>query len=273
MNTNVVKFDFDGRAVRTVTIDGNPWFVAADVCRCLGFSLSAGTRIHLRSKRFSSDEMRLVTRHDLPILFIGTFEPSATIISESAVYKLIMRSDKPEARLFQDWVTRIVLPSIRKNGGYVMGQEKVASGELSMHEMTLRVIDFHQNLTEQLKADVARLEAEKEQAQPKVEFYDGYVEADGTMTITQVAKLLNIPPRTFGQQLITDGVLYRKGEYGRMIPHSRQMKTGRFIVKTYRNPYGVAVVQTRFTSKGVTWAGRRYGIPQAFDFNTRVCAE
>lgn len=53
------------------------------------------------------------------------------LISESGLYKLIMRSDKPEAKAFQDWVTRDVLPAIRKDGGYVKGEEKVASGELS----------------------------------------------------------------------------------------------------------------------------------------------
>jgi hypothetical protein len=50
-------------------------------------------------------------------------------VSESGLYKLIMRSDKPEAKDFQDWVTRVVLPAIRKDGGYVMGEEKVATGE------------------------------------------------------------------------------------------------------------------------------------------------
>ncbi|MBU0563104.1 MAG: hypothetical protein KJ890_06170 [Gammaproteobacteria bacterium] len=56
------------------------------------------------------------------------------LISESGLYKLILRSDNPQARLFQDWVTRDVLPAIRKDGAYVMGEEKVASGEMSEDE-------------------------------------------------------------------------------------------------------------------------------------------
>lgn len=55
----------------------------------------------------------------------------AVVISESGVFKLIMRSDKPEARSFQNWVTRVVLPAIRKDGGYIAGEEKVAVGEMS----------------------------------------------------------------------------------------------------------------------------------------------
>ena len=51
--------------------------------------------------------------------------PSLGLISESGLYKLVMRSDKPEARQFQDWVTRVVLPAIRKDGGYIQGEEKV----------------------------------------------------------------------------------------------------------------------------------------------------
>lgn len=54
-----------------------------------------------------------------------------TLISESGLYKLILRSDKPQAKPFQDWVTRVVLPAIRKDGGYIMGEEKVAKGEMS----------------------------------------------------------------------------------------------------------------------------------------------
>jgi len=58
-----------------------------------------------------------------------------TIISESGLYKLVMRSDKPQAKQFQDWVTREVLPAIRKDGAYIMGEEKVRSGELSKDEL------------------------------------------------------------------------------------------------------------------------------------------
>ena len=53
------------------------------------------------------------------------------IVSESGLYKLIMRSDKPIARYFQDWVTREVLPAVRKDGAYIMGEEKVRTGEMS----------------------------------------------------------------------------------------------------------------------------------------------
>jgi len=56
---------------------------------------------------------------------------NAKLVSESGLYKITMRSDKPEARAFQDWVTRVVLPAICKDGGYVMGEEKLATGKFT----------------------------------------------------------------------------------------------------------------------------------------------
>jgi prophage antirepressor-like protein len=58
-------------------------------------------------------------------------------ISESGFYKLIGRSDKPVARAFQDWVTREVLPAIEKDGGYIMGEEKVATGEMDDEDVAM----------------------------------------------------------------------------------------------------------------------------------------
>ena len=87
-------------------IDGDPWFVGADVAKVLQLP---NLTVTLKSKFISSDEKATTV--------VGY--RSVNIISESGLYKLIMRSDKPEAKAFQDWVTRVVLPAIRKDGGYV----------------------------------------------------------------------------------------------------------------------------------------------------------
>lgn len=74
----------------------------------------------------NDDEKRKFDRQSTPGLFEGTRGGhSFAAISESGLNKLIMRSDKPEAKPFQEWVTRDVLPAIRKDGGYIMGEEKV----------------------------------------------------------------------------------------------------------------------------------------------------
>lgn len=102
-----------------VTIDNNPWFVASDVCKALTLKNPSVAVAHLDSNEWS--------KANLGQRGLG----AVIVISESGLYKLVMRSDKPEAKGFQDWVTKVVLPAIRKDGAYIMGEEKVATGEMS----------------------------------------------------------------------------------------------------------------------------------------------
>ena len=114
---------FASNDVRVVTLEGEPWFVAADVCRCLGLDIVKGTGQHLSN--LSADEKRPVT----PGLIRGKGMNLAVMISESGLYRLNdAQQTKPQARTFQDWAARHVFPAIRKDGMYVMGEEKVATG-------------------------------------------------------------------------------------------------------------------------------------------------
>ncbi|MCK8784153.1 Bro-N domain-containing protein [Roseomonas sp. NAR14] len=97
--------------IRTVLLGGTAWFVAADVCRALGINVASGTTNALRPP--GADE-----KGTHPMRTPGG-EQRLGIISESGLYKLVMCFDKPEARTFQDWVTRDVLPAIRKDGAPV----------------------------------------------------------------------------------------------------------------------------------------------------------
>lgn len=129
-------FKFEGKSVRVVMIEDKPWFVLVDVCSCLGMNPNNTTSY---SRHIGEDERQIV-RKDTLISCQGTRGyPFMTIISESGLYKIIMRSDKPAAKRFQDWVTREVLPALRKDGMYVMGEEKVRTGEMSLEEVTLKV--------------------------------------------------------------------------------------------------------------------------------------
>ncbi len=112
MTTAIQTFNFLTHTVRTVLLNSTPWFVAADVCRVLGL-----VNPTMAMKNLNDSEVTLNRIEGNPRRF--------NLISESGLYKLVMRSDKPEAREFQDWVTRVVLPAIRKDGMYVMGGEKV----------------------------------------------------------------------------------------------------------------------------------------------------
>lgn len=118
--TNI--YTFKGHDLRTIELDGEPWFVASDVCRCLGLKPSkAGYNNHTR--RLGPDERKVQSVADQPhAQGRGLRARPQCVITESGLYKLIMRSDKDTARPFQDWVTKEVLPSIRKTGGYLLNE-------------------------------------------------------------------------------------------------------------------------------------------------------
>ena len=127
-----VTVAFNGHDVRVVMIDGAPWWVAADVCRVLSLQVTRSGAVNVTAacRHLDPAEGMLLSKQHCGARR-GMFG-----ISESGLYKLIMRSDKPEARAFQDWVTRVVLPAILrlrrsrsdKDGAYVMGEERVATG-------------------------------------------------------------------------------------------------------------------------------------------------
>lgn len=107
-----------------MTLEGEPWFVGSDVVNTLG--------LHNGGSNYGAlapDEKRLASRDIVRGLNSsrddrsqGAALKTVTLVSESGLYKLIMRSDKPVAKPFQDWVTREVIPSIRKTGGYKLGE-------------------------------------------------------------------------------------------------------------------------------------------------------
>ena len=126
MNNEIQQFDFRGASLRTLTDKaGEPWFVAKDVCDILG----TDTRdLH---KILESDEITNVD--SIHIAQNGGKAP--LIISEPGLYRLVMKSRKPEAKEFQRWVTHEVLPSIRKHGGYMAGQERMTPEQMALASM------------------------------------------------------------------------------------------------------------------------------------------
>ena len=115
---DITPFNFGNHAVRVITRDGQPWFVASDICQALGYSnTSKAIGDHLDADERSTE---LVPRTPNDSLGVPT-----NIISESGLYALVLRSRKPEARKFAKWVTSEVLPTIRKTGQY---QQPAAQG-------------------------------------------------------------------------------------------------------------------------------------------------
>ena len=106
----IVPFGYDDQLVRTVMVDNVPWFVAKDVCAALDIKNPSDA-----IKNLDEDEKNtLEISEGIP----NRGNPNMNIISESGLYTLILRSNKPEAKRFRKWVTSEVLPNIRKNGIY-----------------------------------------------------------------------------------------------------------------------------------------------------------
>ena len=99
--------------IRVVDFDGEPWFVAKDVCRAIGYGVKRNGEVNVSHALRTLDAAEMTTHR----MSSKQGNPPKAV-SESGLYKLIMRSDKPQARTFQDWVTKVVLPTIRKTGSY-----------------------------------------------------------------------------------------------------------------------------------------------------------
>ena len=145
MNNTVKEFlsDVFGE-VRAFEKDGNLWFVAKDICDILGTKTKDIPKV-LNNKGIDS----------VDILTNGGNQ-RMTCVMESSLYKLIFKSRKPFAEEFQDWICGTVIPALRKDGGYIDGEEKVISGEMSEDELVLKAMTVMQSKIERLRKEVDR---------------------------------------------------------------------------------------------------------------------
>ena len=150
--------------VRTVEIDGEPWFVASDIAKALNY-------------RMASDMTRRLDEEDKGTHKVSTLggEQEMTVINESGLYSAILGSNLSTAKRFKRWVTSEVLPTIRKTGGYQMPQT---------YAEALRALAD--------KAEQAeRLMIENEEMKPKAEFFDAVTDSKDAIPMADVAKVLD----------------------------------------------------------------------------------
>lgn len=206
--------------VRTMTIDGSPWFVAKDVCECLDINNSRQALA-----RLDSDEKNSVILND------GTpGNPEKGIVNEYGLYSLVLSSRKPSAKAFKRWITHEVIPAIRKHGAYMTGETL---------EQALTSPDFLIRLATELKTEqeARRLAEQKIEAdKPKVLFADSVAASHGSILVGELAKLLNQNGIDIGQNrlfnwLRENGYLIcRKGTDYNM-PTQRSMEMQLFNIK------------------------------------------
>lgn len=130
---NLQIFNYGEIPVRTVLLDGEPWWVLADVCRVLDLK----NPTHVANRLDDDDEKQRLGFN--PTSDVGLGHNGATVINESGLYKVILRSDKPEAKAFSRWVTHEVLPTIRKTGSYGV---TITEKEPFTNEQRIRVMDI-----------------------------------------------------------------------------------------------------------------------------------
>jgi len=221
----IQKFKFKESEIQAIQKDGEPWFVAKDVCETLGYQ---------NTSKAISDHVEEDDRYNESLERGGTM----VFINESGLYSLILRSKKPEAKTFKKWVTSEVLPQIRKTGSY--------SKPKSLEEISLLAIT---GLT-------AKIEEQKQaliEAQPKIEFFDVVADSKGERTIMEAAKLLKIPkPRSLYETLRLRGVLSNDN-----IPYQRYILDGFFRVNlTEKN--GKTFSRAYVTNKGLNWLQKKF---------------
>lgn len=125
--TQAQSFDFaPGMSLQAIVKDGQPWFIAKDVCDALGY---------INGPKAIADHTDEDERDSITLRTGKRGNPTRAVISESGLYCLILRSTKPEAKAFRRWVTAEVLPTLRKGGLYVVGQEKPITDELTLPEL------------------------------------------------------------------------------------------------------------------------------------------
>lgn len=224
--------------IRTLAIDDEPWLVGKDVAEILGYanpneaiSDHVDEEDKLNSKTLSSFSANLGQR-------------GGWLINESGLYSLIMSSKLPAAKKFKRWVTSEVLPSIRKNGGYIAGQESMTPAEL----MASALLMAQKTLAER-EARIADLTVQNQIMQPKAEYFDELCDRETLTGIYETAKELGVAPRKFTADLVKHRYLYR-GKKGQLLPYESK-NDGLFVLKeTFNNQTKWSGTQTLITVKG-----------------------
>ncbi len=228
--------------IRALEIDNEPWFVGKDVATALGYE---------RGTKAVQDHVDSEDRYAVPIQdSVGRMQ-NTPVINESGLYSLILSSKLPTAKKFKRWVTSEVLPSIRKVGGYIQGQE-----ELSDEDLLAKALQIAQKQIEEKNEQLRK-------ARPKILFANAVAVSDGTISIADLAKLLcqngiKIGQNRLFEQLREKGYLIRAERNDRNMPTQRAMEMGLFRIKESIQQQGDKIIIAKTVK--VTGKGQRYFI-------------
>lgn len=247
MSADLMPFDYEGQTVRSIVIDGEPWFVAADVARILGY-------------RMASDMTRRLDDDDRGTRSVRTpsGDQDMTVISEPGLYAAIFGSRVEGAERFKRWLGRDVLPQIRKTGSY-------AAQPMTREELLSRAV---------LEATAAIAEKDEQIAElaPKAELADTYLSSDGgDRLVGQAAKMLGLREKDLRRFLIEDHLIFVRHSkcgtvqyepYAEFAPHFAVHET--VVSHTWGNcshftirvkPRGLDLIRRRLAKAGLVSIG------------------
>ena len=215
--------------IRTVEIDGKPYFSASDVANALGYA---------NPRKAIIDHCKGVTKCDTPT---NSGVQSINFIPEGDIYRLIIRSKLPSADKFEKWVFDEVIPSIRKNGGYIANQESLTPEQIVANALVVaqRIIADRDRQIEEMK--------------PKADFFDAVADSKDAIEIGQVAKVLNLPG--IGRNKLFEILRKRKvlmdGFPNRNVPYQKYIDKGYF--RTIEQKYTLPDGSTRIDIKTLVY--------------------
>lgn len=235
--------------VRTMVIDGEPWFVGKDVAEALGYSNSSkAVSAHV------SEEDRILKTIEADSQNGNVVKTQTAFINESGLYSLIFSSKLDSAKKFKRWVTSEVLPSIRGNGAYIAGQENMTPEQIMAAglQAAQKIIDSKNQQIEAQKTDIQRMK-------PKEIFADAVSASHTSILIGALAKIISQNGVQIGQnRLFTwmreNGYLItrRGADYNMPTQKSMEMKLFEIKERTINNPDGSSAIArtTLVTGKG-----------------------
>ncbi len=246
-NTSINKtlpqiFNFEGTQVRVILDEkGKPWFIASDVATILGY-------------RLTTNATRILDQDEKDIRNVNTSRglQKMLIINESGLYSLTFASRKTEAKKFKKWVTSEVLPAIRETGSYG-------------HKIDFNDTKLLQSLLLNYTDKVLKLEDKLATNQPKVSFYDEFINSDGLYNLQNAARALGCNPNLFINSLKKYHLFYQGNA---LVPRQRYRTQGLFVVKSNIINNHVRY-QTYITAKGLQYFADHNYVKQANKNSTK----
>lgn len=249
--SNIIPFTFQGADVRTLVIDGEPWWIASDVSSVLGY-------------RMASDATRTLDEDEKGTHLVRTpgGDQNVTIVNEPGLYSLILRSRLDKAKAFKRWVTHEVIPSIRRTGSYSVAPQPPALPDLTTPQGVLALAERLTETARQLVEADARIK----ELEPKALVHDTLMAAqEGDLLVRQAAKAIGWQEKQLRHFLLDEKLIYRRqatcgaGQYDFYAAHADCFNAVEKVVEhtwgscahytLMLTPRGLAFVQMRISKR------------------------